>query len=446
MVRRGSPTAVPINVRDMSTFKFLIAGTAAVGVACGSSNNGNNGGNGADASQGSGGTDGGNTQQDGGSTQHDAPVQTAANAISLTSVTDMAGDDGFAYLAPVTIGGSQSFLLDLDTGSTTLGVAGSTCSKCGSGVTKYTPDGTATALGTTANAEYGAGSWTGANYSDSVSLMGDSHGATTMDFSVMTTQKGFLTGGGMDGIIGFGPSGAALTGTDSFVAKRPATTFAFQLCPNGGTLWLDGYDSSHTASAPQYAALTVGDTYYTMNVSGMSVNGTSVAITGAAVPDSGTTQIIASSTTGVSALQSAITGSSGYQSIFGSQDITGSLNAGSYTRAQIDAALPPLMVTLAAPGGGSVTIQSPATQSYLFLEGGAYTFSVAADSSLSSGTGGEVSIILGDAFLHEFVSIYDLANNQIGFAPQSGCDLPPVATPAKKTGAPNWWRNGHPTR
>ena len=176
-----------------------------------------------------------------------------------------------------------------------------------------------------------------------VALVGDSHSSTTMQFSEITSQTEFLSAGD-EGIIGFGPPGAALTGTDSFVAKRPMTMFAFQMCPDGGTLWLDGYDASATASAPQYAAPTIGTDYYTMNVSSMSVNGTSVAISGAAVPDSGTTQIIASSTSGVSALSKAITGSAGYKQIFGTQKNTGSLSAGSSTRAEIDAALPPLEV------------------------------------------------------------------------------------------------------
>src|ERR1700690_899978 len=40
-------------------------------------------------------------------------------------------EHGIAYTASITIGGTQTFALDVDTGSTTLGVAASLCSACG---------------------------------------------------------------------------------------------------------------------------------------------------------------------------------------------------------------------------------------------------------------------------------------------------------------------------
>ena len=363
---------------------------------------------------------------------HDSGPPNGVKAIPLTS------DQGFAYMALTTIGGQGPFALDLDTGSTTLGVAGASCTSC-MVTPEYAPGAGAMDQSSTSSATYGdMTGWNAENYSDQVEISGDM--PVTMRFANIESQNGFFGRITDQGIIGFGPAGAALSGTDSFVAQRPTSEFALQLCPDSGTLWLDGYDPAHTQSAPQYTPMQTNGVYYQMTVSAASVGGTSIALTGHAIPDSGTTAIVVGSSAGVTALENAVTSSSGYQQIFGSQSIESELDPGSNTRAQIDAALPPLEFTLPGAGGGTITLSLPASQSYLLDDGTGYQFTVEADSSLSQGTGGQVDIIFGDMFMRQFVTVFDVADGKAGFAPQTGCSLPP-AGPRKQS---PWYRNGHP--
>src|SRR6478609_664957 len=96
----------------------------------------------------------------------DAPAPDAAlpfaNAIPLTS------PDGSFYTAMITIG-EQMFALDVDTGSTTIGVAGASCTACTGISPLYTPGAGAADKMRTASTQYGDGSmWSGEVFSDMV--------------------------------------------------------------------------------------------------------------------------------------------------------------------------------------------------------------------------------------------------------------------------------------
>ncbi len=200
----------------MSILKLWIAsGTVAALAACGGSPNGNDG---VDAGSGSGSGSGS------GNTHNDAPGMSSGTAYSLVSV------GGFAYTAQVIVGGTQTFGMDVDTGSTTLGVAGAKCTSCG--VTpEYTPGTSATDQKKTAKAVYGSGQWTGEIYSDTVALMGDTT-PVTMKFADISSQTDFFqAGAGQEGIIGMGPADLELAGTDSRYGPSAARkSMAFQLC------------------------------------------------------------------------------------------------------------------------------------------------------------------------------------------------------------------------
>ncbi|HEY3807736.1 MAG TPA: pepsin-like aspartic protease [Kofleriaceae bacterium] len=375
-----------------------------------------------------GGADGGGS---GSNTHPDAAPASSGYAL-------MAQNFGLAYSVGLTVGGQQ-FQVITDTGSTSLGIASSTCSSCGV-APEYTPGSTAVDQHSTSTSQYGDSSmWTGENYADKVALTGDPD-AVTMRFGAMTSQNGFFQQGESDqGILGFGGSGLAVDGTDAYTDKRTPGQFAFQLCPDDGTLWLGEADTSHESAAPQFAPMDTSEPYLMLDVTSASVGSASIGLSGAAVMDTGTSIMVLSTTVAnkfVSAVNAA-----GFSTIFG-QAVAASttdLNCydpGTHTRAQIDAALPPLMVTLPKSGGGSFTVMASASETYMMPIEGMYCFGVATVSGIPV-------TIMGDAFLRGFVTTFDLQNQQIGLASQVGCSLPNEAIPPDHvTHRP--YRLGHP--
>jgi Eukaryotic aspartyl protease len=355
----------------------------------------------------------------------------ASMGFALTSV------EGITYTTNITIGGSQKFDVVLDTGSTTLAVAGTSCSNCG--VTPaYSPGATGSDQHSTSTAMYGDQSmWQAENFSDTVAITGDS--SLTMRFASITSQTGFFRQGvPSEGILGLGGDALASPGTDAYIAQRTKASlgdnFAVQLCVDDGTLWFGAPDKSHEASAEAYTPLvqiTTEPSYYAVNVASASIGSASIGVSGDAVVDTGTS-IMVLSTAQVNALISAVEASPNYSAAFGSQTLSGNSTnidclTSSMTDAQIDAALPPFTITLPDTGTGSFTLSLPATQSYLFDLQGQFCFGVASVDGLPT--------ILGDSFLHGVVAIFDVDKSQIGFAAQSGCSSSSVA---RASDHPGW--------
>src|SRR5580704_2131948 len=203
------------------------------------------------------------------------------------------GIASFEYTLNITVGGSQTFDVVLDTGSTTLGIASSACSTCD--VTpEYTPGATAMDQGNMATAEYEDGTgWSGEVYSDSVAVTGDA--AVPVKLVAISSQSSFFNMEPKEGILGFGRVQIALPNTDSYIDNRMAAglsqIFALQLCPENGTLWFGGADKTHETSDEQYTALepiTDDQPFYVIDISSTSIDGTSLALSGPAVVDTGT--------------------------------------------------------------------------------------------------------------------------------------------------------------
>ena len=85
--------------------------------------------------------------------------------------------------------------------------------------------------------------------------------------------------------------------------------------------------------------------------------------------------------------------------------------------------LPPLTVTMPESGGGSFTISVPATMSYLNVQSSAGQTQICPNVLPASALGpaGEIPTILGNPIMRAYVTIFDLENERIGFAPQTGC-------------------------
>jgi len=377
-----------------------------------------------------GGDDGG----DGG----DFPKPGELAAFPLTSV-----QGGIAYTVKVTIGGGQTFDLDIDTGSTTLGVAATSCTSCPTQLLpKYAPGSSAKDQMKTSQTTYGDGSgWTAENFMDSVRLDGAGEDIA-MRFGAIGTDNNFFRAPLFDqGIVGFASELIALGGTDSFVAKRIAAgdngQFAFQFCPDAGTLWMNGFDPAAATESPQFSPMVPvsrSQPFYEVDITSAKIGDVATTLSGEAVVDTGTSLLVVSSAAQASLLD-AINNSAGWKSMFPGTtlDENACFTGVTKTHAELDAALPPLTFTF--PGTPSFTFTLPATQSYMIdVPDSGLCYGVAAADGLPT--------IMGDVVMRNFVTVFDVTAMQIGFAPTKGCDFgkPMQKRGVTQTGKPPAWR------
>jgi hypothetical protein len=303
----------------------------------------------------------------------------------------------------------------------------------------YTPGPKAIDQKQTASSQFGSGSWSGEVYQDSVSL-GSSQTAP-MKLVAISSQTSFFEplmcdskSGGMQGLVGFGPSAAAVMNTNGFFDQYVATNhvadvFATELCETTGTLWLGGFDPAAMMAPPQYTPLAADPSstyYYTVNLDSVTVNGTSVSVVaGSQLPDSvvdtGTSAWILN-TTAYGAVTAAIQSDAMFKQLFGAtffpaaNSQTPACASLTQTKAQLDAALPVLTLTFGSNPG--VSVKAVATESYLFNYGGAWCSALL---GLDQNTLGPLAGIMGSPVLRSNVVIFDRAQKRIGFAPHAPC-------------------------
>ena len=112
------------------------------------------------------------------------PCTPGLQAIALSGCTS--GD----YTAEVTLGTDQIFDMIVDSGSSTIAVAGAACSNCNAITPLYTPGSTATNAHSRASGAYGAASgWNGAVYNDLLLLAGDTNSTLSIDFVSIEQQS-----------------------------------------------------------------------------------------------------------------------------------------------------------------------------------------------------------------------------------------------------------------
>jgi hypothetical protein len=367
------------------------------------------------------------------------------------------------YLASVSIGGTQTFRLAIDTGSTTLGVASSKCTDCAVSP-EYTPGTSATDENKTADSQYGTGDWSGEIYQDTVRAGSGPSAPDTLvaiDSQSQFFQPGVRcgTGAGPDGILGLGPTGAALAGTQGFFDALVSDAhvpdiFATELCDGSGTLWLGGYDPSFTTAAPQYTPLVPGVDayYYAVTLTSITVAGTSVPVASGqytdSIVDTGTSVFILP-TSAYDTVTTTIGANAAFRQIFGfggpgpvdasagdgstaeggmADAAVDSGNGASWfanpencvalsqTKAELDAMLPPL--TLVFGSNPPVSVQAAPTESYLVSYEGEWCPALYA---MTPGPSFPLASIMGSPVLRSNVVIFDRANSRIGFAPHTPC-------------------------
>lgn len=373
-----------------------------------------------------------------GPVEHDAAAEAGADGGAGVVVVPLSSCVPNEYTAHATIGGSQQFELVVDTGSTSLGVAATGCS-CGGATPMYTPGPTAVDQKQMANSQFGTGSWSGEIYQDSVSLGSSSTAPTNL--VAIASQSNFFapfmcdsTEPGVQGVVGFGPAAAAVSGTNGFFDQYVATNhtadvFATELCDTTGTLWLGGFDPAAMAGPVQYTPLAADVTstvYYTVNLASITVNGTTIAVgANAQFPDSVVdtgTSIFLLNATSYTALTAAIQSDAMFQQIFGTSFFpavnsqTPGCKTVTQTKAQLDAALPELTLTFGSNPG--ISVKAAPTESYLFTYAGDWcTAMIGGDSN----TLGPIAGIMGNPVLRSNVVVFDRAQRRIGFAPHAPC-------------------------
>jgi hypothetical protein len=393
------------------------------------------------SSSSTGSSSGGSSSSTGSSSGGSSSSGASGYAIPLSAP----GGADYEYVVKGTVG-DQTFVMTIDTGSTTLALGGKGCSSCTGVSPLYSPSSSATATGQTASEQYEDGSgWSGPVYSDSVDL-GNGSPSVSVELAEITQANGQFFDGQNDyqGILGLGPLGNAVQGTTGYMpavmmGTGLANIFAFALCDgtgaNAGTMWLGG-DGSPGSAVVYTPLLPISDNnpYYGINVDGVSLGGASVVSNAAntfaqPVLDTGTSLFYVP-TPVFTAFQTALEASSGFKALFGSNTFaTGNgQNAGcvtdaSVTDAQVESMLPPITLSLPAMTSGQpdVTIQGSPLDTYLY-DGGGGQFCLAIQ---DGGPSNQDPSTFGDAFLQAFTTIVDVAGGRVGFA-KTSCPAPAV--------------------
>ncbi len=372
----------------------------------------------------------------GGDSAGDSPdSQVPPVAVPLTGCASV------GYGAPVTIGG-QTFQLSVDTGSTDMGVALTTCSDCGVSPEYAAPGGSCSG---SAMSDFGGGSmtsgWTAKVCAADVQV-GSEKPTVSMAFAGITTQTNFFisydcAGTASEGILGLGPIDLDTIGTTkddayftALVQKGVPDTLALLLCSTKGVLWFGGYDATYAAGPPEFTPMSMSASW--------AVNLLSIGVGMHDVGGADSLSLIDTGTWGFympteayNALVAALGTDSGAASVFGAGALDANFFQGNFfsgtcvaplggqSQAQINAALPPMTLTLPKLSGGSFTLSLPATQSYLApfrVKGSLEYCSAIADNAMI----GNVTI-LGNAVLQAYITILDEGSRQVGFAPQHYC-------------------------
>lgn len=209
------------------------------------------------------------------------------------------------YYGEISVGTpGQTFEVIFDTGSSNLWVPNVNCnSNCG-GIffhkSEYDSSKSSTyvANGTTFDIEYGSGSVSGYFSQDSVTSGGVT--VTDMSFAEVTDASGLGTGykfGKFDGILGLGFDSISVQGATTWFHKAilqgvvTEPVFAFYLGNYAdGELVFGGYDTNHYTGDITYINL-LSATYWEVELSGVTIDGSSYTSATKAIVDSGTSLI-----------------------------------------------------------------------------------------------------------------------------------------------------------
>jgi len=325
-----------------------------------------------------------------------------------------ATNEAVSYIAEVGVG-SQTFDLIIDTGSSNTWV--------GAG-TKYKKSSTGTSTGKKVSVSYGSGSFSGTEYTDTVTISDDLV-ISKQSVGVASKSTGFS---GVDGILGIGP--VSLTeGTVSGVSSVPTVV---------DNLYSQGLIDSAvvavsfaptTEEEDQNGVLTYGgpdDSLYTGDITYVDVTSTSPASEYWGIDQdvtyNGTTLLSSSGIvdTGTTLIYIATDAYTKYVKATGAKldSTTGLLKV---TAAQY-AALKPLNFVI---GGTTFALSANAQlwpRSLNTYMGGTASSYYLVVNDLGSDSGEGLDFINGQTFLERFYSVFDTTNGQVGLATTENTD------------------------
>ncbi|KAI9438431.1 acid protease [Lactarius psammicola] len=307
------------------------------------------------------------------------------------------------WYGSITVGTpAVTYTVDFDTGSSDLVLPASNCDSTCSGHTLYDPSASSTSsdVGKTIRTSVRA-----EQYSDTVTLaeyilwlLTDLYHATRQRLGVATTySSGFQANEfPADGILSMGYESLSCYGASpvfqTLVSQRQVYTpvFSFYLAESGSELYIGGTNHNHYTGNFTYMLVTTQG-YWQGSFDGISVNGRTVVVGSDAIIDTGTTQVVGDSQS-VRAI---------YAQIPGSKDV----GSGTWT------------IPCNSNAHGSITFSGKA------FEISASTFNLGPESSGSDTCVGGIGAvdglgfwIVGDVFLQNVYTAFDLGNNRVGFA------------------------------
>ncbi|KAG2354963.1 hypothetical protein BDR07DRAFT_1474222 [Suillus spraguei] len=325
-------------------------------------------------------------------------------------ITDEQNDSSYSGI--VSIGTPpQDFNLVLDTGSSDLWVATTSCTSCGSDVPGFNPSKSSTYKATSSHLEidYGSGSVQGTVAQDSVTF-----GSFEMsqELLAVTNVTPDLIDDGLSGIMGLGfASISTLQTTPFWEALYNANDL---LNPSnqvgatpGGMLTLGGTNSSLYNGSIEYLNLTGPPSYWLLTVSSITVQGKTITIDspgGLAAIDTGTTLIGAPSPIAASI----------WAQVPGSTELTGDWQ-GLY-------AFPcDTNVTVHISFGGTNWAISPldmnlGTLNDTMMSNANATSQMCTGGIFDIGIGSVPAWIIGDTFLKNVYSVFRASPAAVGFA------------------------------
>jgi cathepsin D len=296
-----------------------------------------------------------------------------------------------------------SFTVDFDTGSSDLFLPASNCNTNCAGHTLWTTSKSSTAksLGKSYSLAFGDGSTvSGTQFSDTVTIAGLT--ATAQDVGASTVYStGFalanfppdgLMGMGFEQISVFGSSGVFQTLVSE--GKTTAGSFSFKLSTSGSELFLGGTNPAKFTGSFTFAPVTtVG--FWQVNLAAASVGGKALVSNLQGIIDTGTTLIVGDTAT-VNTF---------FKSITGAKDATNTVGAGFFTGPCNS--IPTVSLTF---GGKAFTIDPT------ILNLG----QVSSTLCVPGITGGDIGFtntwIVGDLFLRNVYTQFDVTNTRVGFA------------------------------
>ncbi|KAJ9098804.1 hypothetical protein QFC19_006281 [Naganishia cerealis] len=283
---------------------------------------------------------------------------------------------------------AQSFLMDFDT---------------------YNPSSSSTAknAGRTFTISYGDGSTTsGQVYTDSVTVAGLTAQNQAVGFA---TTASSTTGATFDGLVGMAYQSISTEQAAPFFASLysqgavSSGLFAFKLTSAGAELSLGGLDINNYSGGVTYSPVTQ-QAYWQIAMGSANVGGSAKVSNRQAIIDTGTTLIYSNSVDG----KAFYAGFSSYYplSSFGYSGYDG------YYAIPCSGSTA-ISLTFAGKAW-SIPYSSFVSQGYVGSKGNTQYCLASLIASDSMGLGS--TWLVGDAFLSNVYSVYDLANNRVGFA------------------------------